>query len=43
MVLISLMQGREPASERGVFWKRVLFREVHFLENLENLEILESP
>ena len=28
-------------SEKGVFWKRVLFRKVHFLEILENLEILE--
>ena len=28
-------------SEKGVFWKRGLFRKVHFLETLENLEILE--
>ena len=28
-------------SEKGVFWKRGLFRRVHFLEILENLEILE--
>ena len=28
-------------SEKGVFWKRGLFKEVHFLEILENLEILE--
>ena len=28
-------------SEIGVFWKRGLFRKVHFLEILENLEILE--
>ena len=28
-------------SEKGVFWKRRLFRKVHFLEILENLEILE--
>ena len=28
-------------SEKGVFWKRGLFRKVHFLEVLENLEILE--
>ena len=28
-------------SEKGVFWKRGLFRNVHFLEILENLEILE--
>ena len=27
--------------EKGVFWKRGLFRKVHFLEILENLEILE--
>ena len=34
-------------SEKGVFWKRGLFRNVHFLEILENesdqfLEILEN-
>ena len=28
-------------SEKGVFWKRGLFRKVHFLEILENVEILE--
>ena len=28
-------------SDKGVFWKRGLFRKVHFLEILENLEILE--
>ena len=31
---------------KGVFWKRGLFRKVHFLEILENseiLEILENP
>ena len=28
-------------SEKGVFWKRGLFRKVHLLEILENLEILE--
>ena len=27
--------------KKGVFWKRGLFRRVHFLEILENLEILE--
>ena len=26
---------------KGVFWKGGLFRNVHFLEILENLEILE--
>ena len=26
---------------KGVFWKRGLFRKVHFLEILESLEILE--
>ena len=31
----------ESGSEKGVFWKRGLFRKVHFLEILENLEILE--
>ena len=33
-------------SEKGVFWKRGLFEEVHCLEHLESLEtleILESP
>ena len=28
-------------SDKGVFWKRGNFRQVHFLEILENLEILE--
>ena len=32
---------RRSGSEKGVFWKRGLFRKVHFLEILENLEILE--
>ena len=35
---------REPqrrSLEKGVFWKRGLFRKVHFLEILESLEILE--
>ena len=30
-------------SEKGVFWKRRLFRKVHLLEHLESLEILENP
>ena len=34
-------KGRVSGSEKGVFWKRCLFRKVHFLEILENLEILE--
>ena len=29
------------ASEKGVFWKRGPFKNVHFLKVLENLEILE--
>ena len=29
-------------SEKGVFWKRGLFRKVHFLEILEILEFLEN-
>ena len=32
--------------KKGVFWKRGLFRKVHFVEifrNLEMLEILENP
>ena len=34
--------SRSPlsGSEKGVFWKRGLFGKVHFLENLEILEIL---
>ena len=38
--------GLFSGSEKGVFWKRGLFRKVHFLEILENseiLEILEDP
>ena len=31
----------KSGSEKGVFWKRGLFKKVHFLEILENLEILE--
>ena len=30
-----------PGSEKGVFWKRGLFKNAHLLEILENLEILE--
>ena len=33
----------KSGSEKGVFWKRCLFRKVHFLENAEILEILENP
>ena len=33
--------GSLSGSEKGVFWKRGLFRKFHFLEILENLEILE--
>ena len=29
--------------KKGVFWKRGLFRKVHFLEIQENVEILENP
>ena len=32
---------RDSGSEKRVFWKRDLFRKVHFLEIVENLEILE--
>ena len=28
---------------KRVFWKRGLFRKIHFLEILENLEILDNP
>ena len=35
------LRGPESGSEKGVFWKRGLFRKVHFLEILETLEILE--
>ena len=31
----------KSGSEKGFFWKRGLFRKLHFLEILENLEILE--
>ena len=34
-------RAQESGSEKGVFWKRGLYRNVHFLEILENLEILE--
>ena len=33
---------RRSGSEKVVFWKRGLFRKVHFLEILEILEILEN-
>ena len=37
----------KSGSEKGVFWKRGLFRKVHhfleILKNLEILEILENP
>ena len=36
-----LQADQKSGSEKGVFWKRGLFRKVHFLEILENLEILE--
>ena len=36
-----LFQRQKSGSEKGVFWKRGLFRKVHFLEILENVEILE--
>ena len=36
------LQNEASGSEKGVFWKRGLFRKVHFLEILENLEILEG-
>ena len=39
-----IVEEQFSGSEKGVFWKRGLFRKVHFLEileNLENLEILE--
>ena len=34
-------KSNQSGSEKGVSWKRGLFRKVHFLEILENLEILE--
>ena len=45
------LQDLNSGSEQGVFWKRGLFRKVHFLEvhflevleNLKILEILENP
>ena len=33
--------GPLSGSEKGVFWKRCLFRKVHYLEILANLKILE--
>ena len=39
---MTVTELREAGSEKGVFWKRGLFRKVHFLEILENLEILED-
>ena len=39
-------KSQESGSEKGVFWKRGLFKKAHFLEileTLENLEILERP
>ena len=36
-------QTQTSGSEKGVFWKRGLSKKVHFLENLEILEILENP
>ena len=30
--------GKRGLLEKGVFWKRGLFRKVHFIENLESLE-----
>ena len=43
LVLHLRSSSRKSGSEKGVFWKRGLFRKVHFLENLEILEILETP
>ena len=40
-VSASVFRWKEAGSEKRVFWKRGLFRKVHFLEILENLEILE--
>ena len=40
---IGAPQPQSSGSEKGVFWKRGLFRKVHFLEILENREILENP
>ena len=34
--------GLESGSEKGVFWKRGLFRKVHFLEILENPQSVEN-
>ena len=41
LVLANTFVAKVSGSEKGVFWKRGLFRKVHFLEILENLEILE--
>ena len=37
------MPSENSGSEKGVFWKRGLFRKVHFLEIPKNLETLEFP
>ena len=37
----SILWVQKKGPFKGVFWKRGLFRKVHFLEILENLEILE--
>ena len=34
--------GTQLGPEKGVFWKRGLFKNVQYLEILENLEILDS-
>ena len=44
--LVGLRRISFSGSEKGVFWKRGLFRKAHFLkivENVEILEILENP
>ena len=41
-LFLRLCGGFGSGSEKGVFWKRGLFRNIHLLETLENLEILES-
>ena len=39
--LVGIVILQLSGSEKGIFWKRGLFRKVNFLEVLENLEILE--
>ena len=43
LICVDSLHEYDSGSEKGVFWKRGLFRNAHFLEILEILEILENP